>query len=64
MALENDYKVIQICMDPEIQTYSHFFSPDIESVKISENVMRYKIKKFGGCLKFGSKKNSIKNFMN
>ncbi|MDC0248130.1 hypothetical protein OAK00_03160 [Pelagibacteraceae bacterium] len=64
VALENDYKVIQICMDPEIQTYSHFFSPDIESVKISENVMRYKIKKFGGCLKFGSKKNSIKNFMN
>ena len=64
MALENGYKVIQICMDPEIQTYSHFFSPDIECKKISKNVMSYKINKFGGCLKFGNKKNSIKKFMN
>ena len=64
VALENGYKVIQICMDPEIQTYSHFFSPDIECKKISKNVMSYKINKFGGCLKFGNKKNSIKKFMN
>ena len=62
VALENGYKVTQICMDPKIQSYSNLFSPNIKTEQINENVFSYSLKKFGGCLKFG-KKNSIKNYL-
>jgi len=63
VALENGYKVVQICMDPNIQAYTNLFSSNIKSEQLNKNILTYKLKKFGSCLKFGDKNNSFKKLI-
>tara|TARA_B100002052_G_scaffold286797_1_gene301045 strand:+ start:1157 stop:2503 length:1347 start_codon:yes stop_codon:yes gene_type:complete len=59
IALENRSRVIQICMDPEIQAYSKFFSSNIVTERLDENIFSYSLKKKENCFSFGNKKNSL-----
>jgi len=63
VALENGYKVIQICMDPDIQVYSKLFSSNIKSARLNNNILTYELKNFGSCLRFGNKDNLVRKIL-
>ena len=63
VALENGYKVTQICMDPSIQAYSKLFSSTIKPVRLNSNIFTYELNKLGSCLRFGIKDNPVRKLL-
>lgn len=61
-ALERGSDVIQICDNPLIDKYSENLWPSLKSIKISENIFIYKLRKKKNMLKFG-KKNENKTYL-
>jgi len=63
-ALESGRKVIQIIEEKIFDYYSQKIWKNIKSKRISGNIFIYKLKKKHQLIKFGKKKNNLKNILN
>ena len=61
--LEKGSKVIQISENPIFDTYSNKFYPSLIKKKISSNIYTYNLKKKGNLIKFGKRRNNVKNII-
>tara|TARA_B110000014_G_C20117264_1_gene590497 strand:+ start:894 stop:2240 length:1347 start_codon:yes stop_codon:yes gene_type:complete len=52
-ALENGEKVVHICADAVLESYSESLWPAIKVKKINENVLEYNLSCYGKCISFG-----------
>jgi len=62
LALQKNYKVIQICMDPEIQTYTKLFWPSLKVTKINNFIFEYSLRKKERLFQYGKKKIALDYF--
>ena len=63
-ALESGRKVIQIIEENIFDYYSQKMWKSIKSIKISDNIFIYKLKKKHQLIKLGKKENNLKNILN
>ena len=61
--LERGNHAIHISFNPILEVYSKEFYPNIEVLKIDENIFRYKLLKKGKIIKLGKNDNNIDYYL-
>ncbi len=61
--LENGYKVLHVCEDPEFECFQSDIWKSIKTTEISKHIFSYKLKKKGNLIKFGKNNTDLKSIL-
>lgn len=61
--LENGFKILHICEEPEFECYQSKIWKSIENNKISKNIFSYNLKKKGNLLNFGKNNTDLNSIL-
>ena len=64
VALEKKLRVIHVCFDPVLDSYSEELWPNLKVKQLSSNVFEYSLKKEGEFILFGDEANIFKKYYN
>ena len=61
--LENGFKILHICEDPEFECFQSEIWKSIKTTKISKNIFSYKLKKKGNLINFGKNNTDLNSIL-
>ena len=61
--LENGFKILHICEDPEFECFQSKIWKSIRTIKISKYIFSYKLKKKGHLIKFGKNNTDLNSIL-